>query len=68
MSAQKLMEKELRRKEHTGNTLSQTLSLLLAADRRLNERVEDRMHVVHINWGTSWACMGTVRVMNGMPP
>jgi hypothetical protein len=58
MSAQEIKQKELRRKEQTGDTLYQTSFLLLATDRRLKERVEDGMHAVRITRGTGWACMG----------
>lgn len=58
MSAQEIKQKESRRKEQTGDTLSQTSFLLLATDRRLKERVEDRMHAIHITWSTGWACIG----------
>jgi hypothetical protein len=58
MSAQEIQQKELRRKEQTGDTLYQTSFLLLATDRRLKECVEDGMHAVRIAWGTGWACMG----------
>jgi len=57
MSAQGIKQKELGRKEQTGETLLQTSFLLLATDRCLKERVEDGMHAVRITWGTGWACM-----------